>query len=75
MPRLVRARFDGSRLGSVELSDGSEFLVEVDVDSGAAGHFVHFSAFDGGAKAERWVERNQRELVDEFHSAMARGEG
>jgi hypothetical protein len=70
---LVRADFDGSRLGTVELSDGCSVDVVVDVDPSPRGD-VSFSAFGGDESAIRWVSAHEDELRDAW-AAREQGEG
>ena len=61
-PTLLSADFDGSRLGTVELSDGSRIDVLVDVDPSPRG-YTTFDAYDQhDAAAVSWVRANSEAL-------------
>lgn len=59
---LASADFDGSKLGSVTLDDGTEILVLVDVNDG----HVSFDAWHGSESDARWVRDNHDELESEW---------
>lgn len=58
---LVSADFDGSKLGTVELSDGMRIDVVVDVNDG----FLSFDVLDARDwEAAKWVAAHHEQLED-----------
>ena len=69
---LVSADFDGSKLGTVELDDGTRFEVLVDEDlSGRGARFISFDLFSGDESHARWIRDHHDELVGEWDDREA----
>lgn len=64
---IVSTDFDGSCLGTVHLSDGTEIDVLVDVDPSPRG-YVSFDALNNDDAHRAWVLAHESELQEAWHS-------
>ncbi len=60
---MVRADFDGSVLGTVELDDGTSIDVLVDVDPSPRG-CISFDALNDSPAHRAWIAAHENELQD-----------